>query len=179
MRRFNCVLLIFVFMCTILIGCQNNEQTNKPAQSGNKTENKMIEAAASGSIDTKGMTKLDEFSHDLDLDNAEEKIELYTDAKRNQNGEMEWDDGQNWLLAVWDGKEAYPLLKQYVQLGSVYFTVSNNGVGEASSITVIVSTGAGLSLKTYVFNKDKGGFEEEDVYTSKDSNYIHSSIPGY
>jgi hypothetical protein len=40
------------------------------------------------------MTKLDEFNYDLDSDNSEEKIELYTAAGRNENGEMLWDDGQ-------------------------------------------------------------------------------------
>jgi hypothetical protein len=149
------------------------------SQSGNKVENRLIEAIPTESIDSSIMTKLDEFSYDLDLDNSEEKIDLYTAARRNEKGEMSWDDGQNWLLVVWDGDKAYPLLSEYVQLGSVYFTVSNNGVGEVSNINVIVHTGAGFSLKTYAFNKDRGGFIGESVYNSKDTNFIHTSMPGY
>lgn len=97
----------------------------------------------------KDMTKLDEFSYDLDLDNSEEKIGLYTAAKRNANRKMMYDDGQNWLLAVWDGEKVYPLLSEYVQNGSVYFTVSKNGIEDASKeishINVITNTGTKFS----------------------------------
>ncbi|HZK85617.1 MAG TPA: hypothetical protein VFC58_13310 [Desulfosporosinus sp.] len=178
MRRISYILL-FVFLSIVLNGCQKSEQTSMPSQPGNKVVNSLIEAVPSESIDTKSMTKLDAFSYDYDLDNTEEEIELYTAARRNEKGEMGWDDGQNWLLVVWDGQKAYPLLSEYVQLGSVYFTVSNNGVSEVSNINVIVHTGAGFSLKTYVFNKDRGGFAGGTVYNSKDTNFVHTSIPGY
>lgn len=131
----------------------------------------------------KDMTKLDEFSYDLDLDNSEEKIGLYTAAKRNANRKMMYDDGQNWLLAVWDGEKVYPLLSEYVQNGSVYFTVSKNGIEDASKeishINVITNTGTKFSVTTYSFNKDKGGFVERNVYTSNDYNFVYSSIPNY
>lgn len=178
MRRISCIVLLgFIFI--IFNGCQSNEQVSMTSQPGNKVESRLIGATSSDSIDTKSMTKLNGFSYDLDLDNSEEKIELYTAAGRNEKGEMIWDDGQNWLLVVWDGGKAYPLLSEYVQLGSVYFTISNNGVGEVSNINVIRQTGAGFSLKTYAFNKDMGGFVEDTVYNSKDTNFIYTSIPGY
>ncbi|MEG0773845.1 hypothetical protein [Clostridium sp.] len=178
MRRISCILLIgFIFMT--FNGCQNSGQASMPSQSVNKVENRLVEAVPDESMDTKSMTKLDEFSYDMDLDGSEERIELYTTAGRDGKGEMVWDDGQNWLLVVRDGKKVYPLLSEYVQLGSVYFTVSNNGVGEVSKINVIVSTGAGFNLKTYIFNKVKGGFVGETVYSSKDTNFVHTSIPGY
>lgn len=182
MRRISYTLL-FVFLILVLNGCQKSEQTSIPLQPGNKVENSLIEAVPSELIDTKRMTKLDEFSYDLDLDNSEEKIELYTAAGRNEKGEMGWDDGQNWLLVVWDGQKAYPLLSEYVQLGSVYFTVSKNGIEDASKeishINAIINTGTEFSVTTYSFNKDKGGFVGGIVYDSKDTNFVHTSIPGY
>jgi hypothetical protein len=178
MRKISYILLIG-FILVNLTACQNKEKVSETSNTVNKAEDKLIGAISNGSIDTKGMTKLNEFSYDLDLDNTEEKIELYTAAGRDKNGEMVWDDGQKWLLVVRDGDKAYPVLSEYVQLGSVYFTISNNGVGEATSINVIVSTGAGLSLRSYTFSKDKGGFVGGTVYQSKDTNFIHSSIPGY
>jgi hypothetical protein len=82
-------------------------------------------------------------------------------------------------LVVWDGEIAYPVLSEYVQLGSVFFTISNNGVGEAANINVIINTGAGHSLRIYTFSKDRDGFLGGNVYKSEDTNFIHSSIPGY
>lgn len=172
-------IVLFTFLFIIFNGCKNSEQNSIPSQSENKVENRLIEAISSKSIDIKGMTKLDEFSYDLDLDNSEEKIELYTVAGRNEKGEMMWDDGQSWLLIVWDGEKAYQLLSEYVQLGSVYFTVSNNSVVEVSNINVIVQTGSSFSLKTYAFNKDRGGFAGGAVYNSKDDFFVHTSIPSY
>jgi len=125
------------------------------------------------------MTKLREFSTDLDLDNIEEKIELYTAAERHENGEMLWDDGQNWVLVVRDGEKSYPLLSQYVQLGVVHFTVSDRGKDKLPNITVIVPTGASFSIMDYIYNEEKNGFGEELIYESKDTNWIYSSIPGY
>jgi hypothetical protein len=178
MRRISYMLLLgFIFI--IFNGCQNSEQASMTSQPGDKVESRLIGAIPSDSIDIKNMTKLDGFSCDLDLDNSEEKIELYTAAGRNEKGEMIWDDGQNWLLVVWDEEKAYPLLSEYVQLGSVYFTISNNGVGEISNITVIIPTGAEFSLRTYAFNKDRGGFVGETVYNSKDTNFIYTSLPSY
>lgn len=178
MRRISYVVL-FITLFIILNGCENSEHNSIPSQSKNKVENRLIEAIPSNSIDIKSMTKLDEFSYDLDLDNSEEKIELYTAAGRNENEEMMWDDGQSWLLIVWDGENAYQLLSKYVQLGSVYFTVSNNSVVKVSNINVIVQTSSGFSLETYAFNKDSGGFVGGDVYISKDDFFAHTSIPGY
>ena len=178
MRRISYILLIG-FLFINLIACQNKEKVSKTFQPVNKIEDKLIGAISSESIDTKSMTKLDKFTYDLDLDNSEEWIELYTAAVRNEKGEMLWDDGQKWLLVVWDGEKAYPLLSEYVQLGSIYFTISDNGVGEATNINVMINTGSGHSLRAYTFSKDRDAFIGGTIYNSKDTNFIHSSIPGY
>lgn len=183
MQRISYILLLG-FILVIFTGCQKSEQTSMPFQSGNdKAKSNLIKAVSSESFDTKGMTKLDEFSSDLDLDNSEEKIGLYTHAEQDVNGKMMYNDGQDWLLAVWDGEKVYPLLSEYVQNGSVYFTVSKNGIEDASKeishVNVIINTGAKFSVITYSFNKDKGGFVERNVYTSNDYNFVYSSIPNY
>ncbi|NLK72943.1 MAG: hypothetical protein GX285_08000 [Clostridiales bacterium] len=162
---------------------QTNNQIKELAgiieQYENKNENEIIEAVPIESVDTKSMTKLDEFTYDLDLDGSEEKIELYIAAERDENGELMLDDGQNWLLTVLDGENAFPLLSEYVQLGSVYFTVSNSSEDEVSNINVIVSTGAGYTQKSYSFNSDKDGYVGGIVYSSEDHNFLFKSIPSY
>lgn len=179
MKRRRYLLIIIAFLVVFLIGCQNEKQNNVPQQSEIKTETRLIEAVASGSVETEGMTKLKEFSVDLDSDNAEEKIELYTAALRNEKGEMLWDDGQNWILLVNDGDKSYPLFSQYVQLGVVYFTVSKSSENPVPNITVIVPTGTGFSMMGYSYAGEKNGFTEEPLYKSKDDNWVYSSIPGY
>lgn len=178
MKRISYLLLI-CFMLINLVACQNKEKVSKTSNAVNKAEDKLIGAVSSESIDTKSMTKLNEFTYDLDSDGSEEKIELYTAAGRDGNGEMMWNDGQNWLLMVRDGEKAYPVLSEYVQLGSVYFSISNNPEGESANINIIINTGAGLVLRSYTFSKNRGGFVGGTVYKSKDTNFIHSSIPGY
>lgn len=179
MVRRTSYIVLFAFLCLAFTGCSGNWHASKPSQSVSNAKNMLIKAVPSETIDTKGMTKLDEFSYDLDLDNTEEKIELYTEAGRDEKGEMAWNDGQKWLLIVCKDGKVYPLLSQYVQLGSVYFTVSNNAVGDISNINIIVHTSAGFSIKIYTYNKEKDGFEGGILYDSKDNNIVHSSIPGY
>ena len=179
MKRNNSILIIIVFMLAALVACQVEEQPNIQEQLEVKTEIKLVEAVPGDSVNTAGMTLLREFSNDLDLDGTEEKIELYTAAGRNEKGEMIWDDGQNWVLAVRDGELAYPLLSQFVQLGVVHFAVSNNGERQIPNITVMVPTGASFIIKGYTFDKDKAGFQEQLLYKSEDDNWIYSSIPNY
>lgn len=179
MRRISYVLIMFAFLLVTFTGCQNKEQNDAQPQLESKVESRLIEAVSRDSIVTEGMTKLSEYSHDLDLDNTEEKIELYTAAGRNEKGEMMWDDGQNWVLVVRDGERSYPLLSEYVQLGQVYFAVSNSEEEQLPNITVIVPAGASFSMLGYSFDKEKNGFTEELLYKSKDDIWFYNSISGY
>lgn len=122
-------------------------------------------------------TLLDDFTLDIDKDGSEEKIELYTAAERDKNGEIMWDDGQNWLLVVVDGNEYYPLLNQYVQLGVVYFTVWEDE--DKLQITVIINTGANQNIANYTYNKEKNVFTEELIFDTGGVNAMYSSIPWY
>ncbi|MHB1393937.1 MAG: hypothetical protein ACYCYE_12860 [Clostridia bacterium] len=179
MKQRKYVIIMLVLLLIFMVGCQNKERPNVQPKLESKVEAKLIGPVASDLVNTAGMTKLREFSGDLDLDNIEEKIELYTAAERNEKGELLWDDGQNWVLVVRDGDKSYPLFSQYVQLGVVYFTVSNSGEGQMPNITVLVPTGASFSMMGYVFDKEKDGFKEESLYKSEDNNWIYSSIPSY
>lgn len=178
MRKFYLVMLIIFMGGLIVTGCQNNE----PGPSGveqPKDQPELIKAVAYESLPTDTLTLLDQFSCDLDLNGVPEEVALYTAAGRHENGEMMWDDGQDWLLVVRDGDRAYPLLSEYVQIGAVYFTVSRGGLDGLPRITAIVSTGAGLGLRTYIWDGDQDAFIEETGYSSPDDNFLFNSIPSY
>lgn len=179
MKRSSYALVLLVFLFIFLTGCQDNVEKIEEPQPEAEVETTVIEPAASDTLDTGNMTKLREFSTDLDLDNNEERIELYTAAECNEKGEMVWDDGQNWVLVVRDGEKSYPLLSQYVQLGVVYFTVSNRGADQMPNITVMVPTGASFSMMGYTYDKEKDSFKGVLLYGSEDDNWLYSSIPGY
>lgn len=185
MKNYRYVIILLTFMLVLTTGCQQNKPPEavkptivqpQPAPSG---EAIVIAPVAGNTLETAGMTLITEFSSDLDMDNSEEKIELYTAAERDENGEIGWDDGQNWILAVRDGDKAYPLLSQYVQLGLVYFTVSNKGADQIPNITVMVPTGASFNMTGYAYDKEGDCYKGKLLYESADDNWLYSSIPGY
>lgn len=179
MKRGRHAIILFILLLIFLLACQMEDKADTRQQEENNPQGRLIGAVTSDSINTTGMTKLREFSFDLDLDNTEERLELYTAAGLGEDGEMAWDDGQSWILAVRDGEKSYPLLSEFVQLGVVYFTVSTGSEGQMPNITVIVNAGASFSMRGYAFSKEKNGFTEELLYVSKDDCWYYSSIPSY
>lgn len=154
------ILLFNVFFCLGLLGCTNaGESTEQLSES----EPIVIHAIQTDPRQKNMLTKLQEFVFDLDGDGKEETIELHTAAGRDEDGNMAWDDGQNWLLVVVNGNGYYPLLQEYVQLGTVYFTVTDDQNGTII-ISVIVNTGAGMKLVSFTYDQDQNGYRGEVVY---------------
>lgn len=130
--------------------------------------------------------KVSEYVGDINGDGEEEKVVLATSAEYNKDGEFLWNDGQNWALYVNANDSDYLFLKEYLNTGSVYFEVSDYYMknGAEPKINVIVSTGAGFSMKSYGFSAAEGGFVEEEVYSTKavtegGINRRFSSFPEY
>lgn len=124
-------------------------------------------------------TKLKEFTFNLDEDDQEEKIELYTAAGRHEDGSMLWDDGQNWLLVVIDGDQYYTLYKGYVQLGELYFDFALIGEENIPTVTTIISTSCSLHLQEFSFDREQKHFVGKDLYQSTNRNGFYTSIPEY
>lgn len=172
-------IILLVIVAASLIACQPTEKSPMQQPLDEKTKGIIIQATENDPRKNGMSTKLSEFSVDLDLDGEEEKIELYTAAERNENGDMVWDDGQKWLLVIQDGDVYYSLLDEYVQLGQVYFNVSYYNNESVPTITVITDTGANFKLVNYVYDKEQKGYRAELAYDSKDINHIFTSIPSY
>ena len=170
------LIFLLLFISSVLIGCQpqgaNKIQESVLAQ----TDEKIILPITDDPIKPDYKTKVSEYTVDLDSDNVEETIELYTSAERYK-GKMMWDDGQKWLLVVKDDKKFYTLFSEYVQLGQVYFSVYFLGENRIPMINVFVSSG---KLTNYVFDKDKQGYRENSLYVSKDiKGMSFTSLPSY
>ena len=173
------VLLIILTLTIVLNGCQTQESKVDIDNAEKKVETKLIQKTMNDPRQDTSWTKIEEFNVDLDRDNKEDTLGLYTTAERDKQGNLMWDDGQKWLLLVQSEDEFYPLLFEYVQLGSVYFTVSKDSVETITKVTVIVSTGTNLKMVSYSYDKDKRGFTEEPIYDSKEDNFIYTTIPSY
>ena len=175
--RIGALALIFSLIIS-LSGCQNDVNYNR--QDGNKDlKTKFITSVTSDPRTSAKMTKLSEYACDIDSDSKEESIELYTAAQRNAKGEMIWDDGQKWLLVVVDENNFYPLYSDYLQLGQLYFSVDTSGEKNLPTIRMIMTTGAGLKLTEYSFDKEKAEFKMTTPYDAGALNVFFSSIPNY
>lgn len=173
------VLLMILSLTIILNGCQIQENKVNVDNTEKKTETKLIRETTNDPRLNTSWTKIKEFNVDLDRDSKEDNIGLYTTAERDKQGNLMWDDGQKWLLLVQSGDKFYSLLSEYVQLGSVYFTVSKYSEDTVMKVTVIVPTGTNLKMLSYSFDKNQQGFIEEPIYNSKEDNFIYTSIPDY
>lgn len=177
--KFRIGVLALVFSLVIsLSGCQKDVD-NKNQVEGKDSKTKFITSVTSDPRTSGKMTKLREFAYDIDSDNKEEKIELYTAAQRDAKGEIMWDDGQKWLLVVVDENKFYPLYSDYLQLGQLYFSVDTSGEKNLPNIKMLMTTGAGLKLTEYSFDKEKAEFKMTTPYDAGALNVFYSSIPNY
>lgn len=107
-------------------------------------------------------TLLDSASVNVDGDSVPERVELYAEVKRDRAGRIAWDDGQRWLLIVRKGDETFTLLDERVQLGTVGFTAVEHASGDQGAIVVETQAGAGVRVRSYVFDRAAGGFVSRD-----------------
>lgn len=193
-RQIVCILVVLILSFT-LVGCQYymvkpimppvfpeppQKTIEKVVEVIENEISEEIEVITAVQDDPSGdmQTKLSEFSIDFDEDGVEEIVALYKATERYTDGEMMWDDGQQWLLVVEDDDVYYPLYKDYVQLGQcsfeVYYDDENN-----LNINFIMDTGMGTKVSNYSFLKEKSGFVKKVVYDTGAINKVFSSVPLY
>ncbi|MDD4688591.1 MAG: hypothetical protein PHE51_02460 [Eubacteriales bacterium] len=160
---------IIMLVPLLFVGCNdaskidNNKETpNAPAiiEKVNISSEKLPE-------ELKKYTEVSSYTGDIDGDEKDETIVLSTSAQKDQNGEFVWDDGQKWALYITENADdAYILYDDYVQLGNVEFDVSDYYMndGTDTKVTVTISTGAGLKLINYSYDKETHGYAQEVVY---------------
>lgn len=156
-----------------------NEDTDKPetedtAAEPEETGRTVIKADVSETDSSWSVIK--KYRCDLFETGENAEIILYTSAQ-TENGEILWNDDQNWVLEVSDGEGGYyTLLEKYISNGNIYFDVNELESGE-KAVTVFIKTGAGFEIKQYTYGKN--GFVEATLYNSGLINNIYSSIPDY
>ena len=153
---------LIILLAFILVGCESG--TNVDTQKNEIPAGNLTEKVAN-------FTEITSYTGDTDGDGADETVVLATSAERNSKGEFLWNDGQDWTLYVKDSSDGiYTLFNGFVQAGSVYFEVSDYYLKDGASpkISVIVSTGAGFSVKNYTFDKNQKVYKEDIIFDTKD-----------
>lgn len=167
MKKSHCFALLFLVIPILFTGCRQD-----------RAEKNIHPAVSTSPLKSEYKTMLGEYSFDLDGDDNEEKISLYTAAERDKDGQMMWDDGQNWLLFVQDEEAYYPLFEQYVQLGETYFTVSEKP-DEMPLIAVVTVTNFNLSVINYRYDTVQHAYVEEAAFNTQSHILRYSTIPHY
>lgn len=190
MKNLKLILMVMLLSVVTLTGCGKDTGDDvKPPETTNGGDTAVVQQveikAQALTDEVANMTEVTSYVGDTDGDGADETVVLATSAERNSKGDFLWNDGQNWALYVTDNSNGvYMLFDDFVQAGNVYFEVSDYYManGAEPNISVVVSTGAGFSLKKYAFSNEKNAYVEEIVYDTKDVteggiNRRFSSIP--
>ncbi len=126
------------------------------------------------SVTQETWTKLDESAYSAEGING--TITLSTSAE-TYDGEVLWDDGQEWALEVSDGNGGYyTLIDEYINNGSVYFEILETADADRVINAYIIS-GAGVTLRQYSYAN--GVFTQNTLYDSGAVNRLYSSVPMY
>lgn len=143
------------------------DKAAEPVQTGRtvvKTESSAAE---------KGWTKVKDYECAL-MDNSEASVSVYTSAE-TVDGEIIWDDGQQWVVEIYDGRGYYTLMDKYITNGSVYFDVTDTDGKKA--VNVYTKTGCSTDIKQYTYSEN--GFVETTLYSSGTTNILYSTLPDY
>lgn len=186
MKRTFAVIMLAAVLC--LAGCNagdagKNNNSAKPdttigRENNTDTESKKAEESKTDTVEVKAAelpdkindwTEVSRYTGDVDGDSADEEVVLLTSASRGADGKIIKDDGQQWFLYVKDRYSAFALFDGYVQLGDVYFEVSDyyEEDGAEPRITVMVSTGAAFTVTNYRFDSTENKYIGEVIYDTK------------
>ena len=122
---------------------------------------------------TEGLVLLDSYDFDINGDGIEETIAMYVNAEQSSNGEIYWDDGQDWLFLVEGKEEDYVLFNDYVQLGTIKFHIYTED--DDFYITTVQSGTANLDIVEYRFDPESKQFISSLLHGTRGNvNMLHS-----
>lgn len=146
----------------------NNEQT-EPEKTG-RTVIKTNESAAK-----EGWSLVKSYTGSLTGKDSQATVRIYTSAE-TIDGEIIWDDGQQWVVEISDTDGGYyVLMDQFITNGSVYFDVTE--ADGKTAVNVFTKSCTGMDIKQYTYGKN--GFIETTLYSPGTANMLYSSLPDY
>lgn len=180
------IMIIAAMLILTLSGCKGNIQpapteiptTATPATAEPTEIPTVLIQAENVSKVPDGWTVVSKYKYDFDGDGDRETLRLCTDAQSDADGLMAWDDSHNWVLEMSDASNIFTLYKDYIHTGMPSFEVYQDSDGK-TCVNLSVITGAGYSMKKFIYIKDKKAFEEQNIYNEEGINHLYSSVPMY
>ncbi len=165
MKKIIVVINIIISMI-VFISCSNTQGNIKQAEVSSSTEvaDKLKEADL-----IKDMTLLVQHNIDMNKDGKEEKIEMYTSAPKNSDGNIMWDDMNKWLLQVTKDENVYKLYEGDIQLGKMDFWIYIDA-NDKFHIVNIITTGTNIAMIAHKHDDANNTFTSEEIYNLKDIN---------
>jgi hypothetical protein len=103
---------------------------------------------------------------DVDGDGADERIDLAAIMSRDEDGKLVGDDGAQWLVAVRDGADTYPLLDEFLPGGAAFWIIAGDSLRPAAILvqtSSLTTSGGGTRLEKFVFDRARGGYARTGV----------------
>lgn len=146
---------------------ETTAETNSETTSAEKTT-----IAASTPKDTSALTELAAYPVDFNGDGEEDSIKVYTAAKVSQSGEIQWDDGQDWLIIAQSKTGTYTLFSEFVQLGEIMPFIYTDSEGNFH-VTTLQPGSASMVFADYVYDSKNQSFTKSILYNPEGVNLLN------
>ncbi len=180
------ILLIMILALSVLaFGCTQlsvpvdgpSDPVEDPTEGPVETPKDSITIEAVEKVDVGDLTILDEMEFDFDNDGEMEFIRMLTGAQKDSNGQIAWDDGQDWVFIVQDTDKDYILVDEYVQLGRIDFNVFT--MDEEFYISTLSPRTASLTFNLYQYDRETSTFIMTTPYNASGNVNMIKTSGGY
>lgn len=151
-------------------GSPNPESTAEANTESSTSEKTAI--PASTPKDTSALTELAAYPVDFNSDGEEDSIKVYTAAKVSESGEVQWDDGQNWLIIAQSKTGTYTLFDEYIQLGEImpFLYTTSDGTFH---MTTLQPGSASMLFSDYTYDAVTQSFNKTVIYNPEGVNLLN------
>lgn len=161
------LLIIFIFLSIFFINTNDNDDAS------------MIIYSEENEFNSDYLTKIDEFKYDLDGDNINEIIELYTNATKNSADQFMWDDRNFWSLVIRDNNKSYSLFEGYISLGYMKFWVYLSEEDNLIHIATLHESANEISIVDYRYNEKNQNYISKSASNLEINNLLFTSPSFY
>ncbi len=198
MKKHVALLLCILTFAFVLSGCSKDgqqtssagtaaESTTAPSTSEKQEETSASESESEtetsetikvepGDFSPEGLTLYKSSVIPYLAEDGEVKLEVYTDAQKDDMGEFMWDDGQQFTVIATIGENKYTLAPlTNVQMGTMEFIGFENMTDESFCVIVKNLSGAGITMTEFTYQKGSELFEGRKIYEAVNINNVTDS----
>ncbi|GEM_PF-3816748 len=182
------LIVCFLAACTSPVAPDPNQPTEESGTTGSadgggntsdteaNPDAKLISGFSDDGSYARSLNVYDSFEYDISNDGIKDKIVLYTDARKDQNGGWTFSDkGQVFALVAQVGASSYALFdKRFVSEGNVSYNLFK-AKDETVHILVTCREGSQIEINDFVYAAKGNAFNKTPVYFSDSIDSIHAA----